>query len=341
MKTHFAGLDIGGSTIKGLLVDAAGESAGAMVQIPSRVQDGYRATFRQLVEAMRTLASQAGIDVAEIAGVGLDVPAPCSNGVVWGRANLAEDWVGTDICAAFSEEIGKPVVMTNDCNAAAFGEWMYRSGIESGLLLVAPGTGLGGGLVLPGGVLYEGTNGLALEVGDLSVPRLEAGELPVDGRGRRGCLEAWVSLVALRRQLATALARPEHASHPLAISDAPIADRAFELRRFAEAGDPLALGIFALQADVLGQALGDLASLLDPGLIVIGGGLSEAGFRDWVLDEVKKGFAERAMAPYRRSPIPPHAPTTLIEWAIGGDAAAAYGSARMAMQRALDPHPKH
>jgi predicted NBD/HSP70 family sugar kinase len=333
MKTHFAGLDIGGSTIKCLLVDAAGEATGPLVEVRSFVKEGYRRTFQQLHEAMAMLASNAGITVHEIAAVGLDVPAPCSNGVVWGRANLADDWVGTDIRSEFSKEIGqRPVFMTNDCNAAAFGEWMYRPDHDAGLLYVAPGTGLGGGLVLPGGLLYEGSNGLALEVGDLSVPRFEDGELPVDGRGRAGCLEAWVSLMALRRQLAKALAKPENASHPLAQSPAPIEEKAFKLRDFAEQGDPLALSIFALQADVLGQGLGDLASILDPGLITIGGGLSETGFRDWFIGEVRKGFALRAMAPYQKCPLPPHEPTTRIEWAIGGDGAAAYGSARKAMQ---------
>lgn len=338
MKTHFAGLDIGGSTIKCMLVDAAGEAAGPIVEVRSHVKDGYRRTFGQLREAMAMLAANAGIAVDEIAAVGLDVPAPCSNGVVWGKANLAEDWVGTDIRGEFSKEIGRPVFMTNDCNAAAFGEWMYRPDHGGGLLYVAPGTGLGGGLVLPGGLLYEGSNGLALEVGDLSVPRFEDGELPVDGRGRIGCLEGWVSLMALRRQLAKALARPENATHPLATSPAPIEEKAFQVRDYAEKGDALALSIFALQANVLGHGLGDLASILDPGLVAIGGGLSETGFRDWFLDEVRKGFAERAMAPYQKCPLPPHQPTTRIEWAIGGDGAAAYGSARKAMQLILDGH---
>ena len=332
MKTHFAGLDIGGSTIKCMLVDASGAPDGEIIEVASFVKEGYRRTFQQLTEALATLAENAGITVDGIAAVGLDVPAPCSKGVVWGKANLGEDWVGTDIRGEFAKEIGKPVFMTNDCNAAAFGEWMYRPDHDGGLLYVAPGTGLGGGLVLPGGLLYEGNNGLALEVGDLSVPRFEDGELPVDGRGRVGCLEGWVSLVALRRQLGKALARPENAGHPLATSDEPIEKKAFRVRDFAAQGDPLAREIFALQANVLGHGLGDLASILDPGLIAIGGGLSETTFRDWFMDEVRKGFAERAMAPYQKCPLPPHAPTTRIEWAIGGDGAAAYGSARKAME---------
>jgi glucokinase len=334
MKTYFAGLDIGGTTIKCVLVDAEGTITGELIEVRSFVKEGYRRTFGQLREAMAKLAENAGVTVANIAAVGLDVPAPCSKGVVWGKANLGEDWVGTDILDEFSKEIGKPVFMTNDCNAAAFGEWMYRPDHHGGLLYVAPGTGLGGGLVMTGGLLYEGNTGLALEVGDLSVARFENGELPVDGRGRKGCLEGWVSLMALRRQLALALAKPEYADHELAKSDAPIEEKAFKVRDYAEKGDALAREIFALQANVLGHGLADLASILDPGLVTIGGGLSETGFRDWFLDEVKKGFAERAMAPYQRCPLPPHEPTTLIEWAVGGDGAAAYGSARKAVELA-------
>lgn len=336
MKNYFAGLDIGGTTIKCILVDACGDAAGDLIEVRSHVKDGYKRTFGQLREAMSELAKQTGISPDDIAAVGLDVPAPCSNGVVWGKANLGEDWVGTDIRDEFSKEIGKPVFMTNDCNAAAYGEWMYRPGHEGGLLYVAPGTGLGGGMVMPGGLLYEGNTGLALEVGDLSVPRFENGELPVDGRGRAGCMEAWVSLMALRRQLTNALAKTEYASHPLATSDAPIEEKAFQVRDYAENGDQLAREIFALQANVLGQGLADLASILDPGLITIGGGLAETGFRDWFIDEVRKGFTERAMLPYQRSPLPPHTPTTVIEWAIGGDGAAAYGSARKAVELVAD-----
>lgn len=332
MKNYFAGLDIGGTTIKCMLVDSEGHAIGDLIEVRSFVKEGYQRTFGQLRKAMSQLAEQAGITVHDIAAVGLDVPAPCSHGVVWSQANLGEDWVGTDIQGKFSKEVGKPVFTTNDCNAAAFGEWMYRPEHHGGLLYVAPGTGLGGGMVMPGGLLYEGNTGLALEVGDLSVPRFEHGELPVDGRGRSGCLEGWVSLNALQRQLTNALAKPEYSEHPLAKSDAPLAEKAFQVRDYAEEGDQLAREIFAVQANVLGHGLGDLASILDPGLITIGGGLSEAGFRDWFMEEVRKGFSERAMLPYQHCPLPPHEPTTMIAWAIGGDGAAAYGSARKAVE---------
>ncbi len=337
-SSHYcAGLDIGGTTVKSMLVDADGQPAGKMEEVRSHVKDGYHKTFGQLKESLKLLCGQMGVGLDTIAGVGLDVPAPCSKGVIWGQSNLSADWVGTNICEELSQEIGKPVWMTNDGNAAAFGEWLLRPQREDGLLFVAPGTGLGGGLVLPGGYLYEGANGLAMEIGDVSVPFLEDGILPKDGKGREGSLEAWVSLIAIRRQLEKKLAEDKHENHPLALEDSTIEEKAFQLRNYAEKGDSLALEIFQKQAHVLGYALGDQASELDPGLIVIGGGLAEAGFRDWYLEAVREGFNRRAATFYQHSPIPPHAPTTTFEWAIGGDSSAAYGVARKALELAKKP----
>jgi glucokinase len=330
---YFAGLDVGGTTIKAILVDASGEQVGDYVEVRSHADQGYRKTFEQLQEGLTKLCEAAGVNEENVAGLGLDVPAPCSKGVIWGKANLSVDWVGVNIRDEFGEQVGKPVWMTNDGNAAALGEYLMRSEHhQSGLLFVAPGTGLGGGLVLPGGALYEGAHGLAMEVGDLSVPFLENGRLPVDGRGREGCLEAWVSLMAIRRQLQIKLAADEYQDHPLNEDDLLIQEKAFKLRDFAEKGDVLATEIFQDQGFKLGHALGDLASLLDPGLIVIGGGLAETGFRDWYLEAVKKGFKSRAMRVFQKSPLPPHEETTVFEWAIGGDGAAAFGMARKACE---------
>lgn len=330
-RLYSAGLDIGGTTLKAMLVDGAGQQAGDLVEVRSRVDEGFPRTFQQLKVALDMLCRGSEIAISDIAAIGLDVPAPCSNGVIWGKANLSADWVGADIRGAFAHEIGKPVFMTNDGNAAAFGEFLMRPNLKSGLLFVAPGTGLGGGLVLPGGYLYEGANGLAMEIGAISVPFREGNILPTDANGREGSLEAWVSLVAIRRQLETKLKSKRYAAHPLNQDESSIKEKAFKLREFAENGDGLALEIFRRQAQVLGFALGDQCSELDPGLIVIGGGLAETKFRDWYLQEVRRGFQRRASPCYQQSPVPPHEATTRFEWAVGGDAAAAYGVARKAL----------
>jgi len=332
---YFAGLDIGGTTIKAVLVDALGQPASDLVEVRSHGHQGYRKTFAQLHAALDALCQQASIDRSQVAAAGLDVPAPTSHGVIWGKANLSADWVGVNIRDEFSAELSRPVFMTNDGNAAAFGEWSLRPDHDGPLLFVAPGTGLGGGFVLPGGMIYEGANGLAMEIGGLSVPhRDDRGKLPAVQGKVDGALEGWVSLMAIRRELEIKLSQKKYREHPLAIQDSEIAEKAFQLRDYAEQGDTLALEIFGRQAHVLGFAMADQASELDPGLIVIGGGLAETKFRDWFLQEVIQSFEDHAPSFYVRSPIPPHPPTTRFEWAIGGDGSAALGVARKAIDLA-------
>lgn len=330
---HYIGLDVGGSTIKAVIVGSKGEQVGPIIEVKSFVKNGYEATFGQLDVAIGELCGNSGVTNEDIGGIGLDVPAPSSNGVIWGKANLGEDWVGTDICSKLKERTGIPVTMTNDCNAAAVGEYAIRNKHIGSLLLVAPGTGLGGGFVLPGGKLYEGTNGLALEIGHITVPFTEDdGILPDCTCGLRGCMETWVSLVALRRRLTLELRKPEWENHCLNTPDSDIVEKAFQLRTLAENGDALAIQLFKEQGFKLGYGLADVVRTLDPGLVVLGGGLAEARFRDQFLDWVKEGFTERAWFVYRHSPVEPEKVTTRFEWAEGGDAAASIGMAYTARE---------
>jgi predicted NBD/HSP70 family sugar kinase len=332
-SSYFVGLDIGGTTVKAVLVNHLAEQVGPLAEVRSLVKDGYEATFGQLDNAIDQLAAAADIERAAIKGIGLDVPAPSSDGVIWGRANLGEDWVGTDIRGKLSARAGIPVFMTNDGNAAALGEYALRHKHLGSLMLVAPGTGLGGGLVLPGGNIYEGMNGLALEVGHVSVPfREDDGELPACSCGLKGCAEAWVSLMALRRRLRLELAKPQWSDHPLNAIDAPIEEKAFKLREFAEKDDALAVSIFKQQGFILGYMIADMVRAFDPGLVVIGGGLAETSFRDQYMVWIQEGFAERAWPVYRHSPLDSNKVTTEFEWAAGGDAAAAIGMAYTAKE---------
>ncbi|MCJ7812065.1 ROK family protein [bacterium] len=333
-KHYYVGLDIGGTTIKSVMIDEMGKRIGKMVEVPSYVLQGYKTTFIQLERAIQLLTTGAGITHSALRGVGIDVPSLNCNGVIWGQANLAEDWLGTIIQNLFSERVGVPVYMTNDGNASALGEYKVRRKRSGGLLLVAPGTGLGGGLVLPDGTIYEGTNGLALEVGHITVPFRETdGELPFCSCGLRGCLEAWVSLVALQRRLKIELANQRWINHPLNQDHSSIEKKAYRLREFAEKNDRLAIEIFKQQGFILGYGIADLVRLFDPGLVVIGGGLSEMTFRTRYMGWVRKGFKERVWPVYDRNPFDIKKVTTHIEWARSGDAAGALGMAYVARER--------
>ena len=106
---YFAGLDIGGTTIKSMVVDSKGDAVGDMLEVRSHVDEGFRRTFEQLIAAVDALCEANGVSREQLAGVGLDVPAPSCEGVIWSKANLAQDWVGVNIAKERSEErrVGK------------------------------------------------------------------------------------------------------------------------------------------------------------------------------------------------------------------------------------------
>lgn len=157
-----------------------------------------------------------------------------------------------------AEAIARPVVLENDANAAAWGEYRFGAGERApDLVAVTVGTGIGGGLVLRG-ELYRGGFGIAAEFGHVRV-------VP-DGRpcgcGNTGCWEQYCSGPALLR---AALARGATVSS------------GSELTAAAGAGDALALACFREVGGWLGQGLAELAAVLDPAVFVVGGGVAQAG----------------------------------------------------------------
>ena len=197
------------------------------------------------------------------------------------------------------------MVVENDANAAAWGEFSFGAGHDvDDLLLVTVGTGIGGGIVLDG-ELYRGAFGVAAEIGHMRV--VPDGLLC--GCGNRGCFEQYASGSALVREARAAaragalLARdlldraggdPDQITGPL-ITEA------------ARAGDPFAIELLATTGRWLGEGIASLTAVLDPAVVVIGGGVSEAG--DLLLDPVRRRLprpAHRARAPPRaRDPAGP------------------------------------
>ncbi len=168
-----------------------------------------------------------------------------------------------------------PVVVENDANAAAWAEWRFGAGRgETHLVCVTLGTGIGGGIVLDGRV-QRGKHGMAGEFGHMIVvPEGQRCEC-----GNRGCLEQYASGNVLGRE-ARELAR---AGSPVAV---PMMERVGGdidalvgpvITEAARDGDPLAIELFEEVGRWLGVGLANLAAALDPGMFVIGGGVSDAG----------------------------------------------------------------
>jgi glucokinase len=286
------GVDVGGTKVAAGVVDDDGQvmaqvrrdSAAAMPGVAEKV----------IVEAVRELAAQHAVEAVGVGAAGL---VDETRSVVRFAPNLG--WREQPLRAQLEDATGLPVVVENDANAAAWGE--YRYGAARGrddFVMVTVGTGIGGALILEGR-LYRGRWGLAGEVGHLVLD--PAG--PSCGCGRRGCFEQFASGNALLRNArARALEDRQHAHLLLSLGDGtPEGIAGQHVTAAARMGDPVALETFALTGHWLGRGLAELSAVLDPGSYVVGGGVSEAG--DLLLEPARLAFDEHLVGRLDR----PHA----------------------------------
>jgi glucokinase len=188
--------------------------------------------------------------------------------------NIA-DWNGVDLDAELTKQIGLPVVIENDANAAAWGEAKFGAGRnQNHMMMLTVGTGIGGGIVVNGS-LYRGAFGIAAEFGHLRV--VPDGHLC--GCGARGCFEQYASGNALLRHAREAInASPEIARNLLSRGDGTVAGLTGQaITDAARDGDPVALAAFNTTGQWLGAGIASLSVLLDPACVVIGGGVIDAG----------------------------------------------------------------
>ncbi len=226
-------------------------------------------------------------------------------------------WLDRDLGRHLSDRLGLAVAVENDGNAAAWGE--YRFGAGRGVddqLLITVGTGIGGGLVLDG-QLYRGAHGVAAEIGHLQV--VEGGR--TCGCGQHGCWETYGSGNALTALVRERLA--EATAGPLADLLGPSPDKLSGpmVTQAARDGDRVALDALAETGHWLGIGLAGLCIVLDPALVLVGGGVSEAG--DLLLDPLRTTFHERLSGGERR-------PRPDVQLAALGNDAGMIGAADLA-----------
>src|SRR3970040_2020588 len=188
------GIDLGGTKILSLCLNQALETVGSDLR-PADAERGPEAVIETMVASLVAASADNALRA-----VSVPTPGPCdpAHGVVTSAPNLP-GWKDVPLAALVGEKLGLPCWIENDANAAALAEHRLGAGRGSEqMLLVTLGTGIGGGLILDGH-LYHGASGGAGEIGHM---QLEP-EGPVCGCGRRGCLEALASGVALVREAAT------------------------------------------------------------------------------------------------------------------------------------------
>lgn len=263
------GVDLGGTNARLAVVDSAGairhrESfhSGAFRDAPQE------ALLERLAEALRALVRNAGGSGARVEAVGLGVPGivRLPAGVVVASPNFPR-WREFPVRAGLESQLPVPVVVDNDANAAALGEqWRGAGRAFESFLCLTLGTGVGGGLILEGR-LWRGADGMAGEVGHVTV---EPGG-PACNCGNRGCLEQYASGRGIARRVREALAAGSESA--LAAAE-PLTAEA--VHRAARAGDRVAQEAFHQAGVALGIALGGLVNVLNIQGVVIGGQVSQA-----------------------------------------------------------------
>lgn len=295
------GVDLGGTGIRCARVTADGRLIGRPVAVP--VTDRRRPA---VVAHLRAMVDDACAGPEAVSAVGVGVPGFIrrDRGVVVSSPNFP-DWRDVPLRRLLQRGVAVPLVLENDANAAALGEaWLGAGRGERGLLvMVTLGTGVGGGLVLDGALL-AGRDGMAGEIGHQTVDP----NGPRCGCGNHGCLEAYASVTGL---VANYRRRAGRGGEDLSGE---------ELARRARQGDLRARQAFADMGWALGVTLANLINLLNPGRIVLGGGLSGA----WRL------FIGRVTQEIDRRAIRPAARGVAIRRATLGSSAGMIGAARAA-----------
>ena len=262
------GIDIGGTKVAAGVVDEHGHLREVLRrETPSTSPTAVADTAVQAVTELRRRH-----DVVAV-GVGAAGFVDIARSSVLFAPHLA--WRNEPLHQAIAGRVGLPVLIENDANAAAWAEWCFGAAQqEDAVVCITLGTGIGGGMVL-GGQVYRGSFGMAAEFGHMQVvPGGHSCEC-----GNHGCWEQYASgnaLVRAARELAATNSPMAHTLLDLAGGD-PQAISGPLVTRAAELGDPAAVELLAAVGRWLGVGLANLAAALDPGVFVIGGGVSEAG----------------------------------------------------------------
>ena len=303
------GVDVGGTKLLGVVADAGGRVVAERRGPTVGGADDTLADVARMVADLRD-------ETPEVVAVGVGVAGLVDLAGVLRYAPNLPGWEDVPV-RAHLEVAGLPVAVDNDANMAALGEALFGAAREyPEALLITLGTGIGGGIV-KGGRVYRGAHGFAAEVGHFTVD--PAG--PRCACGGRGHWETLASGSALGRLGREAAARG-HAPGVLARAGGVVeAIQGYHVGDAARAGEPDGVALLSAFAGAVALGLGGLVNILDPGIVVVAGGLVELG--DVLLDPVRAELAAFVEAPGQR-PLPAVVPAAL------GERAGAVGAAALA-----------
>ena len=325
-KRLFLGIDLGGTNVKAGVVDDLGHVL-ASGSVATEAAQGPDHGVRQMVMAGKNAVQAGGFSLQEIAAVGLATPGTMDipGGMLLDPSNLP-GWMNFPIRDRVGKELGRPTILQNDANAAAYGEyWAGQAKDVRSLLFYTLGTGLGGGVIVDDHII-EGQHSHGAELGHV-ILEMNNGRLCTSGQ--YGTAEAYVSATALLRQFREKLESGEVTS----VRDRLAAGEELTpllISQEAESGDHLSLELIMEMARCLGAAIVSAVHVIDPAMVLLGGAMT------FGRNETKVGreFLHRVHQEFRARTFATLADKITIEYAsLGGDAGfiGAAGCARRAL----------
>lgn len=315
---HAIGVDIGGTKIAVGVVDAGGDILAKVTRVTEPKDP--ESIDRAIADAIGELSGDYEFNAIGLAAAGFvssdRAHVTFAPNIAWRDYPLA-----ANVRALLKTDV--PIVVENDANAAGWAEYVYGAGKDAkNFALLTIGTGLGGALVVDGN-LVRGAYGFAAEIGHITmVPGGHA-----CGCGHRGCWEQYASGSALVREARLAgVERPTRAAALLSrAGGAADKIKGQHVTELAQAGDELSIELLRELGQRIGQGCSNLASILDPEVFVIGGGVVEAG--DFLMEPARQAYQDALPALAVRPVAPIVAAHMKNDAGIVGAAALAYESA--------------
>jgi glucokinase len=294
-ERYIVGVDLGGTNIVVGAMPFDGTAELGMRSLPTKAEEGADAVVDRIAAMVEAVISdtmaQMNAPREEFIGVGIGAPGPLDrkSGVVIVSPNLR--WHDYPLRDEVSKRVGLPATLDNDANCATLGEWWCGAARgRRNVVGMTLGTGIGGGLILDGR-LYHGSSDAAGEIGHTTI----------DSTGRRcscgnyGCLEAYASGPAIAERARESLVADGTSEILQLVSGDPEKITAQTVYEAAKHGDAIALEVVRDTAKFLGIGISNLLNVLNPDMVVIAGGVTQAG--DPLFEPLRAEVRRRAFKP--------------------------------------------
>lgn len=315
------GVDIGATHVTFLLADYSAAILDEQT-IPLDIRKAPQVCLEKVDSTLKKLLERNALTLEQIDSLGVGIPGPVSadEGLL-NQPPLMPEWDSFPVRSWLENRWNRPVSFHNDAELGALGEWAYGAGRgEHNLAYIKAGTGIGSGLMVDGQI-YSGTSGSAGEIGHITIQE----DGPLCSCGNTGCLEALAGGRALLDKAARQMEDGKEtllggitAGHELTMLDLVLA---------ARQGDEMVTRLFSEAGTHIGTAVASLVNLFNPGMIIIGGGLSRAG--ELLLEPLRMTVRKRSLQASSRS--------LRITTAVLGHRASGMGAVIQALSAVLHP----